>query len=158
MQRIVLAEPSVLHLSKLMEGNRKQRETKESQSVLHATHTPSTHPGFIWDSTRTSGCGGKLFKGHVQVYRQTYHTDMEGSTQAPHIHAGKLIVLLYNHFTSRIASVLMSLSGCFILIHVYRQSTKYNMHLEADQKQYIFQRHLGVNVASTSCHTTQIHA
>lgn len=32
MQRIVLAEPSVFHLFKLMEGNRKQRETEELQS------------------------------------------------------------------------------------------------------------------------------
>ena len=90
MQRIVLAEPSVFHLFKLMEGNRKQRERQRncSQSGLHARHITSTHPGFIWDSKGRPGCGGKLFKGHVKVYKQTwsYHTDMKGSTQAPHVH------------------------------------------------------------------------
>lgn len=81
------------------------------------------HPEFIWDSTGTSGCGGNLFKGHMKVYKQTYHTNVEGSTQAPCTHAEKLTVLLYNHFTLRTASVLKTFSGCFILIHVYIHTT-----------------------------------
>lgn len=157
MQRIVLAEPSVLHLSKLMEGNRKQRETEESQSVLHATHTPSTYPGFIWDSTRTSGCGGKLFKGHVQSVQ----------TNISYRYGGKHAGTLYTCWKANciiVQSLHIENCKCFNVLewmfYPYScvQTNKYNMHLEADQKQYIFQRHLGVNVASTSCHTTQIHA
>lgn len=80
-------DPSEFHLSKPMEGNKKQGK----DHIFHAQHI--TYPHFIWDST--GSCGGKLFKGHVKAENQEPWccTATQGSTQAPHVHAGKLFVL-----------------------------------------------------------------
>lgn len=72
MQRLVLAEPSVLHLSKLMEGNREQRESEESHSN-HITCSAYNIQRFIGDSTGTS-----------RLWEQTFQRSCE-SVQTKHI-------------------------------------------------------------------------
>lgn len=61
MQRLVLAEPSVLHLSKLMEGNREQRESEESHSN-HITCSAYNIQRLIGDSTGTSRLWEQTFQ------------------------------------------------------------------------------------------------
>lgn len=60
MQRLVLAEPSVLHLCELMEGNREQRESEESHST-RITCSAYNIQRFIGDSTGTSRAVGANF-------------------------------------------------------------------------------------------------
>lgn len=118
-QSKVLAEPSVLHLSKLVKGDRKQRMKNHTRCVTclaHKIHTSKVHLEFyshFW-------LQGQMLQRSCIVYRQTYHTDTDGSTQAPNVHAGELIDSLYNHFTRGIPSVLSALM-C---------TNRYNMHFQ----------------------------
>lgn len=128
MQGVVPVDPSEFHLSKPMEGNKKQGK----DHIFHAQHI--TYPHFIWDST--GSCGGKLFKGHVKAENQEPWccTATQGSTQAPHVHAGKLFVLR-NQVTPESRQCFFfffsfaSCRGCLILNRV---CTKGDMHSEAE--------------------------